>query len=154
MIDATIRTFYRAAHVTRTCLSFVREPSTRSARAAVWHGDRLLLVYRSYGHRYTLPGESLRAGESPDRIASRALERTCGIQLPPSQFELSMQSPAHLENRIDTFYVCETNVVEEPRVHINRWRIFGARFYSIEYAQKLDLVPQLHTYLSRRQVLS
>lgn len=129
---------------------FVRRPRTFGALAAVWHGNRLLLVKNSYRRHYTLPGGYVRPGEDPREAARRELHEEVRIALPSDRFELAYHGTRDFEFRCDTLDIYEAELETEPAVRVDGREVVWSGFLTPEDVRALPIVPHLAEYLESR----
>lgn len=147
MINAPIRTAYRAAHLMLRSYWFVRRPETSGALAAVWWDDRLLLVKNSYRSFYTLPGGYVHPGEDPRHAAARELREETSIVIEPTRFTHAYHGTHPFEFRKDSLDIYETRIDHKPAIRIDRREVVWSDFESVEAIRRRKIVPHLRDYL-------
>jgi 8-oxo-dGTP pyrophosphatase MutT (NUDIX family) len=148
--NAPIRLAYRCAHLALRAYWVVRRPETRGALAAVWQGERVLLVKSSYRRQVSLPGGYVHRGEDPRRAAARELREEVGLDLDPEGLERAWHGTLPFESRDDTLDVYETVLRASLPVRVDRREIVSAEWKTAEEALALDLVPHVRAYLAQR----
>ncbi|MBC6457244.1 NUDIX hydrolase [Actinomadura sp. HBU206391] len=73
--------FHRVAEKTR-----FDDAPLPAALVALWHGDRLLIVFDRFRQRWELPGGMIDPGETPRQAARRELREEAGIDVPDLTF--------------------------------------------------------------------
>jgi 8-oxo-dGTP diphosphatase len=150
MINALIRAVYRVAHWGLRLLWFIRRPETTGALVAVWHEDRVLLVKNSYRPQLTLPGGYIRPREDRRTAAARELREEVGIRVQPKRLVHAYHGTHLFENRKDTLDIYELEVETAPDVRVDDREVVRAEFHTPDDALRLEIVPHLEEYLSRR----
>ena len=150
MLDASVRTAYRAAHLLLRGYWRLRRPETRGSLAAVWHQGRVLIVQNSYRKSRTLPGGYVRPGEEARVAAARELREEVGIDLPADRFSLAWSGMRPFENRRDFLEIYEAEVDDAPEIQVDRREIVWADFASPDEVRHMEIVPHLLDYLAMR----
>lgn len=150
MFNALIRAVYRVAHWGLRLLWFIRRPETTGALVAVWHQGRVLLVKNSYRRQLTLPGGYIRPREDRRTAAARELREEVGVQVQPKRLVHAYHGTHVFEHRQDTLDIYELEVEEAPDVRVDDREVVRAEFHTPDEALRLDIVPHLEEYLSRR----
>lgn len=150
MINALIRAVYRVAHWGLRLLWFIRRPETAGALVAVWHHGRVLLVKNSYRPQLTLPGGYIRPREDRRTAAARELREEVGIHVQPKRLVHAYHGTHVFEHRQDTLDIYELDVEAEPDVRVDGREVVQAEFHTPDEALRLEIVPHLKEYLSRR----
>jgi 8-oxo-dGTP diphosphatase len=150
MINALLRAVFRVAHWGLRLLWFIRRPETTGALVAVWYQGRVLLVKNSYRRQLTLPGGYIRPREDRRTAAARELREEVGVQVQPNRLVHAYHGTHVFENRQDTLDIYELEVEEAPDVRVDDREVVRAEFHTPDEALRLDIVPHLEEYLSRR----
>jgi 8-oxo-dGTP pyrophosphatase MutT (NUDIX family) len=150
MINALIRAVYRLAHWFLRLLWLIRQPETTGALVAVWHAGRVLLVKNSYRSQLTLPGGYGRAREDRRTTAARELREEVGIAVQPRRLVHAYHGTHLFEHRKDTLDIYELEVEVEPDVQVDHREVVLAEFHTPDDALRMEIVPHLEEYLSRR----
>ena len=117
---------------------------------AVWHEDRVLLVKNSYRPQLTLPGGYIRPREDRRTAAARELREEVGIRVQPKRLVHAYHGTHLFENRKDTLDIYELEVETAPDVRVDDREVVRAEFHTPDDALRLEIVPHLEEYLSRR----
>jgi len=142
---------FKVAHRLLRGYWLVRRPYTRGSLVALWNGGDLLIVKNSYRKHYTLPGGYIRSHESPSEAGARELSEECGIYVQPENIRQVYQRIHPFEFREDDVSIGECEIDQRPPIRIDHREVVEARFYSVEEAKKLPLVPHLVEYLAARE---
>lgn len=151
MLNAPIRTAYRAAHLMLRSYWFFRRPETSGALAAVWHDGKILHVKNSYRSFLTLPGGYVHPGEDPRSAASRELREETRVLVEPSRFEHAYHGSHPFEFRKDTLDIYETTLDAEPVIRVDGREVMWARFEDPEVLLRQKIVPHLRDYLAQKR---
>ena len=110
----------------------VRQPNSRGVVVLLLHHGKVLLVRHSYSaRRWTLPGGSLKRGETPERAARREVREEVGITLQEVRNHGPRRSIA--QGRRDTTWLLSA-VLAADRVQLASWEIQAVRWVSVEQA--------------------
>jgi len=92
---------------------FLARPQTIGVKAVVRHGERVLLVRHSYGHRrqWDLPGGFVRDAEDPAVALRRELGEELGIV--PDAARLIASAPSRIDHKREVIHVYAVDVVGE-----------------------------------------
>ena len=150
MINALIRSVYRAAHWGLRLLWLIRKPETAGALVAVWYDGRVLLVKNSYRAQMTLPGGYVRAREDRRTTAARELREEVGINVQPMRLVHAYHGTHLFEHRQDTLDIYELEVDTAPNVRVDDREVVLAEFVPPEKALEMPIVPHLQEYLAHR----
>ena len=148
--DYAVQMAFKVAHRLLRGFWLVRRPYTRGALVALWNAGELLIVKNSYRKQYTLPGGYIRSGESTAEAGARELAEECGIYVQPEKIEPVYQRIHPFEFREDDVSIGEVELEQRPPIRIDHREVVEARFFSLEAAQRLPLVPHLREYLAAR----
>ncbi len=151
IVDPPIRLAFRTAHLMLRSYWFVRRPHTSGALAAIWHGERVLLVKNSYRRQYTLPGGYVRPGEDPRAAASRELFEEVSLRVPPGHFQHAYHGTKSFEFRHDTLDIYEATVDRAPPLQVDHREVVWAGFKTMAELPALPIVPHLAEYLEDRE---
>jgi 8-oxo-dGTP diphosphatase len=141
---------FKVAHRLLRGFWLVRRPYTRGALVALWNDGDLLIVKNSYRRHYTLPGGYIRSDETPSEAGARELAEECGIYVQPEEIQQVYNRIHPFEFRQDDVSIGEARVEQRPPIRIDHREVVDARFYSVDAALKLPLVPHLAEYLAAR----
>ncbi|MBX3246368.1 MAG: NUDIX hydrolase [Myxococcales bacterium] len=150
MLNAPIRTAYRAAHLMLRSYWFLRRPETSGALAAVWHDGEILHVKNSYRSFLTLPGGYVHPGEDPRVAASRELREETRVRVEPERFEHAYHGSHPFEFRKDTLDIYETTLDARPTIRVDEREVIWARFERPEVLLRQKIVPHLRDYLAQK----
>ena len=147
--DGLVRAGYRVVYLAALVFCFIFRPAARSAAAALWHRDRLLLVRTSYRRDYTLPGGLCRRGEAFRQAAARELAEETGIALPSARLSPAGVFRGRFEFRRDRAALFESRLPAAPKVRIDRREVVWAGFLRVARIRRLPHSPLLAFYLKR-----
>ena len=152
-LDATCRAGYRAAYQGLRLWWRIgpARPSKRGALVALWQGGRILLVKQSYRRALTLPGGYGHPGEDPKQTARRELKEETGIALDTSSFGLSYENTRRFEDHLNTVFIFEVSLAQEPLLRVDRREIAWGNFFTPQEALSFFIDPQVRSYLGARQ---
>ncbi|MBW2224720.1 MAG: NUDIX hydrolase [Deltaproteobacteria bacterium] len=104
----------------------------------------------SYRRQLTLPGGYIRPREDRRTAAARELREEVGVQVQPKHLVHAYHGTHVFEHRQDTLDIYELEVEEAPDVRVDDREVVRAEFHTPDEALRLDIVPHLEEYLSRR----
>ena len=150
-LDRSWRVLYRIAFQLARVWWFVRRPRVEGVFAAVWWGERLLLIRNSYRSGESAPGGRLGRRESPRAGAQRELREEVGLDFPEPHFEFAADFHLEVECTRDHVHFFELRLEEEPRVCVDRREVVWAEFVALEDLEQRPLSPHLRVYLAWRR---
>ncbi len=107
------RTGYRCAYRGLRVYWFLRRPDIQGVNCVLTHGDRVLLVRHTYGHReWDLPGGAVRRDEPPHDTARREMEEELGVRV--ARFADLGQLRARIDHRRDTMHLFHAEIGDTP----------------------------------------
>jgi 8-oxo-dGTP pyrophosphatase MutT (NUDIX family) len=72
---------YRVAHRILRAWWLIRKPAKQGVKCVLTHGDEVVLVRHTYGHReWDLPGGTIRRAEAPLDAAAREMHEELGVE--------------------------------------------------------------------------
>lgn len=117
-----------------------------AAAAAVWHGERLLVVKHSYLRCVTLPGGHIDHQEPPARAAARELAEEVGIDVSPGQLRFF----GRFELRHSRLSLFECHLEQVPGIKIDNREITAAAFVDPARINEPSLILR-HYFRARRR---
>lgn len=150
------RAMLRAAFMTLKAWWLIRRPDQFGTFVALHHAGKILLVRQSYQPLWTMPGGSIRAGESPASAAVRELREEVGVEMRASDLEVEMAVTHDYLARRDEVQFFALHYAALPDIRIDEREVIEARWLSPDEAMCLQLIPHLYDYLRAppRSVLS
>jgi 8-oxo-dGTP pyrophosphatase MutT (NUDIX family) len=106
---------------------FVTRPELQGIKCVLTHGDQVLLVRHTYGHRdWDVPGGTPRRGEHPLQAARREMHEELGVWLDDLR-ELGelRASPYHARDTLHCFHA----ELDTPEVTIDAGEIAAAEWF-------------------------
>lgn len=114
---------------------------------AIYVGRALLLVKSSYRAEWSLPGGSLRPGETPEAAAQREMEEEIGFSSPPLRAVGSVYDT--WDGRKDRVYFFELHLDDLPELQLDNREIVDAHLALPEEWADIALTGAVAAYLSR-----
>ncbi len=140
------RLFYRLAHrLLRIAWRFTH-PSIVGVKCLLTHGDRILLVRHTYGHRaWDLPGGGVKRGERPLAAARREMREELDVEA-ASWTELG-ELRATVYHRRETVH-CFSADLTSPTITMHDGELSAASWFPAT-ALPSDLGPYVRTIVLR-----
>jgi 8-oxo-dGTP pyrophosphatase MutT (NUDIX family) len=107
-------------------------------------------VKNSYRRQLTLPGGYVKPREDRRMTAARELREEVGINVQPKRLVHAYHGTHLFEHRQDTLDIFELELDAEPNVRVDDREVVSAELYTPDEALRMDVVPHLEEYLSRR----
>jgi 8-oxo-dGTP pyrophosphatase MutT (NUDIX family) len=122
------RAGYRFAYAGLRVWWLVRRPSVSGVKCVLTHGENVLLVRHTYGHRgWDFPGGSMKRGESPHGAARREIGEELGVRIedwtPIGRFTTGFD---HRHEQLHCFRA----EVPEPSLELDRGELSAAQWFS------------------------
>lgn len=115
--------------------------SSNAVMIAVWYNNNLLVVRHSYKSGRSLPGGTIKPGESPKKAAVRELQEEVGIFARPAELRL-VRSWRQRNGRTWVFEYCPAAL---PRIVPDQREVVAADFVS-----RQNLPPSLDKVAKRK----
>ena len=148
--DAAWRVALRVAYRLLRAWWFLTRPRHRGTLVALWHEGRILLVRNSYRREVSLPGGSLRRGETAREAAARELREEIGLDVRPEALRDRGVLRAAFHYQDDHCHFFELDLPANARPRPDGREVVAAWLASPEQALRLALVPVARAYLLRR----
>ncbi|WP_440130177.1 NUDIX domain-containing protein [Trinickia symbiotica] len=123
----------------------LRRPRHEGALVAIYVGRALLLVKSSYRAEWSLPGGSIRTGETPDAAAQREMEEEIGLSSYPLLPAGSVCG--NWDGRIDRVHFFELHLDCIPELRLDNREIIAAHLASPEELEGIALTGAVAAYL-------
>ena len=118
---------YRAAYRLLQLFWFVARPHKSGVKCVLTHGEWVLLVRHTYGHRaWDLPGGSIKRHEPPLSAARREMNEELSIQT--GEWQPLGELHGTMDRRRDTVY-CFHATLATPAIAIDRGELETARWF-------------------------
>jgi 8-oxo-dGTP diphosphatase len=127
-------------------LAVLIKPRVRGALVAVWHGNRILLIEKSYQKKWSVPGGLVNRGESWTQAAVRETVEEVGIHISESDLILVGEVNGDLGPR-DRAQFFETWIDGPVHVTVDGREIIHAEFVEPAEALQRNLNEPLKVYL-------
>jgi 8-oxo-dGTP diphosphatase len=147
VLDLAWRTIFRLGFPVARLWWRLRRPRHQGALVAIYSGPALLLVRPSYRGEWTLPGGSLRRGETPEAAARRELSEEIGLVVPALRSAGIVRG--RWDGRRDRVHFFEVQLEELPRLHLDYREITDARLMSPSELRDIALTGPVAAYLRR-----
>lgn len=122
----------------------------QGALVAVWKGEKILLVRKSYRKKWSVPGGQLKKGETWRQAAVRETFEEVGVHLPVEELVFLKEVPGELGPR-DRAHLFEVEIDGAIDLKIDRREIIFADFVAPEAALQEDLAEDVKRYLEERR---
>ena len=122
----------------------------RGSMVAIWNGDKILLVWKSYRKVWSLPGGLLKTGETWEQAAVRESIEEVGIRVPEEDLKFLKEVPGEFGSR-DRLHLFEVTLNGPVDLKLDRREIIFADFVSPEEALKRNLYEHVERYLKARR---
>jgi len=136
-----------AAYRLLRCYWFIYRPASHGACVVLWHAGRVLLIENSYKSEYTIPGGSVKKGESPAEAAARELFEETGIQVQPENLNFVGDFMYPGEFKKDRGSLFEIEMDTEPAIRIDNREVIRADFRTPDQALQEELFQILRDHL-------
>jgi 8-oxo-dGTP pyrophosphatase MutT (NUDIX family) len=118
---------YRAAYRGLQLFWFVARPQKSGVKCVLTHGDRVLLVRHTYGHRaWDLPGGSIKRHELPLSAAKREMGEELSVQ--SAAWQPLGELHGTMDRRRDTVH-CFHATLATPAIKIDRGELEAAQWF-------------------------
>jgi 8-oxo-dGTP diphosphatase len=149
--DRLLRLGYRGAFQALRLYWGLVHPETHGALVALWHRGEVLLVQNSYLAFRSLPGGSIKRGESARAAAVRELREEVGIDARPEDLVQVVDVRHAWIGKLDHVEIFELVVAERPRVAIDQREVVAADFCRPAVALSLALFPPVRMAIERHR---
>ncbi|HEY0710931.1 MAG TPA: NUDIX hydrolase [Polyangia bacterium] len=150
MVDWLFRCAYRSAYQLLRVYWRAMRPHTHGALVAIWCGGKVLLVQNSYLACRSLPGGSVRGGETGRQAAVRELREEIGVSVAEDELRLVVDVVHEWEGKFDHVEIFTLDVSVAPALRIDNREVVHAAFYTPAQALALPLFPPLRRAISAR----
>lgn len=150
-LDRLFRLGYRCAFQGLRVYWNVAHPATHGALVALWHEGQILLVQNSYVPFRSLPGGSVKRGESAVAAAVRELREEVGIHARPADLVPVVDVVHQWEGKRDHVEIFELALATRPKVTVDHREVVAADFYSPATALALPLFPPIRLAIERHR---
>jgi 8-oxo-dGTP diphosphatase len=121
---------YRLAYTGLRLYWFLARPKLSGVKCILTHGERVLLVRHTYGHRgWDLPGGSVKRGEAPEAAARREMNEELGVSIDGwralGEFALTID---HHRDRVRCFQA----ELSDPALTLNLGELAAASWFHRE----------------------
>lgn len=127
---------------------FVRRPHQHGALVLVWFDDRVLLIRNSYQPRWSAPGGSVEVGESASNAVTREMDEEIGIRIRADDLKFVRDVTFDFRYRRDRISLFEWHPAKMPRIEMDEREIVEAKWFALEEARGLLLLPHLEDYFN------
>ncbi|MDB5510746.1 MAG: hydrolase [Enterovirga sp.] len=127
---------------------FVSRPRQNGALVVIWWNGRALLIRNSYHSLWSLPGGSIRPGESPAEAACREAGEEIGVAVPVAKVVPALDVEHRFRFRRDRVRIFAWRCAAEPEILIDRREVVEARWVEPAEARQLRLIPHLADYFA------
>lgn len=128
---------------------FVRRPHHHGALVLVWFDDRVLLIRNSYQPRWSAPGGSVEAGESASEAVMREMDEEIGVRIRVDDLRFVRDITFNFRYRCDRISLFEWHPTKMPRVEMDEREIVETKWFALEEARRLLLLPHLEDYFNQ-----
>ncbi|WP_028924544.1 NUDIX domain-containing protein [Pseudonocardia acaciae] len=120
-----------------------------AAGALFVDGDRVLLVRKTYGNRWDIPGGVVDRGESPRMACRRELREELGIEREPIRVLVHDWAPSDPEgDRILYVFDCGELGADERRIAVDGVELDGWEWVAVDRIDEY-VIPRLYRRLSQ-----
>jgi 8-oxo-dGTP pyrophosphatase MutT (NUDIX family) len=151
LFDAAYRVALICAYRIAYLYWMLRRPTLHGVYVALWHGERVLLIWNSYKRFGSFPGGGIGRGESPRAAARRELFEEVGVANRESELREVAEYTHFIAWHTEHARFFELRVHEEPILSIDRREVVAARFTTRAEALALPLTPLVRRYLEGRE---
>ena len=127
----------------------MRRPNQHGALVLVWFNDQVLLIRNSYQPRWSAPGGSVEAGESAFEAVMREMDEEVGIRIRSGDLKFVRDVTFSFRYRRDRISLFEWHPTKMPRVEIDEREIVEAKWFALDEARRLLLLPHLEDYFKQ-----
>lgn len=127
---------------------FVTRPNQHGALVLIREGDRVLLLRNSYQGLWSLPGGSVEAGEGAAQAAAREIHEEIGLRVDPAELDRRADITLPFRFRNDRVELFEWHPRSLPEIRIDHREVVELRWFTLDEARRLDLIPHIAHYLA------
>ena len=151
-LDRLYRVGYRCAFQALRLYWNLAHPRTHGALVALWHGGEILLVQNSYVGFRSLPGGSVKTGETARAAAIRELREEVGIRASEVDLRPVVDLVHEWEGKQDHVEIFELSLTTRPVVAVDNREVVAASFHQPDAALALPLFPPIRLAIERHTV--
>lgn len=145
--DRLIHLAYTVAYRGHLVFNFIFRPVSYGAYAAVWAGNKILLVKNSYKSEYTFPCGGISQTETATQAARRELQEEVGLSLPLEGFKKVYETMSFIEFKRDHIQFFGTCTEQDAPLNPDGREVIWAGFKSVEEALAMPIFPPVREYL-------
>lgn len=129
-------------------LWFVTRPDQHGALVLIRDGEKVLLLRNSYHALWSVPGGSVERGERAVEAAARELHEEIGLSVDPAELHRRAEIVLPFRFRKDRVELFEWRPQVLPEARIDNREVVELRWFTLDEARRLDLVPHIAQYLA------
>lgn len=151
LIDALYQVAYFCAFRILRIRWYLTRPKHHGALVLIWHEGQILLLRNSYHALWSLPGGGVDSGECAPAAAVREIREELGAEVAMTELRELTEITLPFRHRTDRVALFAWYPAARPVLLIDNREVVEARWFTVEEARRLALVPHLAHYLETRR---